>query len=86
MFSVVLNLLCVARSLDRELLTKATPGEPTELIQSLYGHVLLSPDIFEKYNDAILKACFLRAARPSELMYEVDEGLSTQMTEIILLS
>ncbi|MDZ7861563.1 hypothetical protein [Acidovorax sp.] len=83
-FSVVLNLLCVARSLDRELLTKATPGEPTELIQSLYGHVLLSPDIFEKYNDAILKACFLRAARPSELMYEVDEGLSTQMTEIIL--
>ncbi|MFZ2329009.1 MAG: hypothetical protein WAW73_18995 [Rhodoferax sp.] len=83
-FAVVLNLLCASRSTDRELATKAaSPSDLVELTQSVYGHVLISPVTFLNYNDAVLKASVLRAARPSELMYEVDESHSTHMAEII---
>lgn len=83
--TVVLNLLCVARANDRELATKASsPGDLIDLSQSVYGHVLISPATFLNYNDAVLKASVLRAARPSELMYEVDEAYSVQVAEIIL--
>lgn len=81
---MVLNLLCASRSTDRELATKAaSPSDLVELTQSVYGHVLISPVTFLNYNDAVLKASVLRAARPSELMYEVDESHSTHMAEII---
>jgi hypothetical protein len=84
-FAVVLNLLCAARSLDRELAVKASsPNDLVELSQSVYGHVLISPQTFLNYNDAILKACVLRAAKPSELMYEVDEVYSMEVAEIVL--
>lgn len=84
-FTVVLNLLCVARSNDRELAAKlAAHDDLINLSQSVYGHVLVSPATFLNYNDAILKASVLRAAKPSELMYEVDEAFSTQIAEIIV--
>lgn len=54
------------------------------LAQSVYGHVLVDPITFLNYNDAILKASVLRAAKPSELMYEVDEIYSSQVAEIVL--
>lgn len=83
-FAVVLNLLCVARSNNRELATKASSsGDLVDLSQSVYGHVLISPETFLNYNDAVLKASVLRAAKPSELMYEVDEAYSVQVAEII---
>jgi hypothetical protein len=84
-FAVVSNLLCVARSNNREL--GAKPGSPEEVLslaQSVYGHVLVDPITFLNYNDPILKASVLRAAKPSELMYEVDEIYSSQVTEIVL--
>uniref|UniRef100_UPI0040398EAE hypothetical protein n=1 Tax=Variovorax sp. BK018 TaxID=3450241 RepID=UPI0040398EAE len=84
-FAVILNLLCAARSADRELAVKAKAGsELLTLTQSVYGHVLVSPETFEKYNDAILKACILRAAKSSELRYDVDEHYSSQIFEIVL--
>jgi hypothetical protein len=83
-FAVVLNLLSAARSGDRELGTKATSSSDiVELTQSVYGHVLIHPLTFLNYNDAVLKASVLRAASPSELMYEVDENHSTHIAEII---
>lgn len=84
-FTVISNLLCVARSNNREL--GAKPGSSEEVIslaQSVYGHVLVDPITFLNYNDSILKASILRAAKPSELMYEVDEIYSSQVTEIVL--
>jgi len=83
-FSVVSNLFAVARTGDRELTKKASNSEIVELAKSVYGHVLLAPDSFMKFNDAVLKACLLRAARTSELMYEVDETHSIRMSEIVL--
>ena len=83
-FTVVMNLLCAARSNDRELGAKETSKDVLELAHSVYGHVLIHPSTFLNYNDAILKASVLRAARPSELMYEVDENYSRQMTEIVM--
>ncbi len=83
-FAVVMNLLCAARSNDRELGAKETPKDVLELAQSVYGHVLIHPSTFLNYNDAILKASVLRAARASELMYEVDENFSRQMAEIAI--
>lgn len=83
-FAVVSNLFAVARSNNRELVHKAAMAEVLELAQSVYGHVLLNPDSFMTYNDAVLKACLLRAARPSELMYEVEPAYSVRMSEIVL--
>lgn len=84
-FTVILNLLCVARSNNRELGAKPVSSEEVlSLAQSVYGHVLVDPITFLNYNDPILKASVLRAAKPSELMYEVDEIYSSQVAEIVL--
>lgn len=53
------------------------------LAQSVYGHILLSPDAFTTFNDSVLRACLLRAARKSDLMYEVDHGYSNRIREIV---
>lgn len=83
-FAVVSNLFATARSNGRDLSQKAAPNTVLELAQSVYGHVLLSPESFVTYNDAVLKACLLRAARPSELLYEVDPAFSDRMAEVVL--
>lgn len=78
-FGVVSNLFAAARTMGRELHVKPKSGEIVELVHSVYGHVLLDPESFATFNDAVLKASLLRAARPSELMYEVDEAHSGTM-------
>jgi hypothetical protein len=83
-FAVVSNLFAAARSNGRELTKKASANEIVELAQSVYGHVLLTPESFVTYNDAVLKASLLRAARSNELMYEVDAAYSVRMSEIVL--
>lgn len=83
-FAVVSNLFASARSNNRELTNKASQNSVLELAQSVYGHVLLSPESFMTFNDAILKASLLRAARQSELMYEVEVAYSVRMSEIVL--
>lgn len=84
-FAVICNLFATARTTNRELTQKATSTEILELAHSVYGHVLLSPESFANYNDPVLKASLLRAARRSELMYEVDATLSVRMAEIVLV-
>ena len=46
--------------------------------------VLLSPEIFSRYDDGIIQGAFLRAALPAELDYTAHENYSTSMADIIL--
>jgi len=46
--------------------------------------VLLSPEIFSRYDDGIIQGAFLRAALPTELDYSAHETHSASMTDIIL--
>lgn len=80
-FTVVCNLFAAARSGSNDLNKKP----PLAVLgQSVYGHELLTPESFVTFNDGVLKASLLRAARTSEMMYEVDARYSTRMAEIVL--
>lgn len=46
--------------------------------------VLLSPEIFSRYDDGIIQGAFLRAALPTELDYCAHETHSASMADIIL--
>jgi hypothetical protein len=46
--------------------------------------VLLTPDVFSRYDDGIIQAAFLRAALPTELDYSAYETYSAAMADIIL--
>ncbi|WPN25350.1 hypothetical protein [Pseudomonas marginalis] len=46
--------------------------------------VLLSPDVFSRYDDGIIQSAFLRAALPTELDYSAHEIYSAAMADIIL--
>lgn len=45
--------------------------------------VLLSPEVFSRYDDGVIQAAFLRAAHPAELDYREHEGYSLAMADII---
>lgn len=46
--------------------------------------VLLSPEVFSRYDDGIIQGAFLRAALPTELDYSAHESYSASMADIIL--
>jgi hypothetical protein len=46
--------------------------------------VLLTPEVFSRYDDGIIQGAFLRAALPTELDYSAHETYSTSMADIIL--
>lgn len=46
--------------------------------------VLLSPEVFSRYDDGIIQGAFLRAALPTELDYSANETHSASMADIIL--
>lgn len=46
--------------------------------------VLLTPDVFSRYDDGIIQSAFLRAALPTELDYSAHETYSAAMADIIL--
>lgn len=83
-FAVVSNLFAAARSGSNDLTKRPQGVDAVPLSQSVYGHILLTPEAFMTFNDSILKASLLRAARKSDLMYEVDTGYSKRMSEIVL--
>jgi hypothetical protein len=83
-FAVVSNLFAAARAGSNDLTKKPSGTNAVALTQSVYGHILLTPESFMTFNDGVLKASLLRAARKSDLMYEVDSGHSTRMSEIVL--
>lgn len=45
---------------------------------------ILAPGNFERYNDPVIRACMLRAARFSELDYSAEKTLSSVVQEIII--
>lgn len=45
--------------------------------------VLLSPDVFSRFDDGVIQAAFLRAALPTELDYRAQEVHSLSMADII---
>ncbi|EIZ1004518.1 hypothetical protein MOU95_000605 [Vibrio vulnificus] len=53
-------------------------------LATTYHSTLISPVCFDRFNDGVIQACLLRAARPIELNYGVDEIYSRQMTDIIV--
>lgn len=84
-FTVVANALACVRADNRGLVARgASQAGPALWSSNVYGHVLVCPSNFSTYNDAILRAAFLRAATPSELLYSVDEECSGAMLNIIL--
>lgn len=83
-YAVVANILACARSDNHGLTSKPTRSGVTTWSSSVYGHVLVCPSNFAIYNDAVLRAAFLRAASPSELLYSMDEECSTEMLNVIL--
>lgn len=83
-FAVMSNLFAADRCGSNDLTKKPQGVDAVPLTQSVYGHILLTPEAFMTFNDGILKASLLRAARKSDLMYEVDAGYSKRMSEIVL--
>jgi hypothetical protein len=83
-FAVVSNLFAADRCGSNDLTKKPQGVDAVPLTQSVYGHILLTPEAFMTFNDGVLKASLLRAAWKSELMYEVDAGHSKRMSEIVL--
>jgi hypothetical protein len=55
----------------------------TAWIQREHQRVVLSPHNFARFNDGVVQASLLRAARPSELDYRVDERLSKMMVSVM---
>jgi hypothetical protein len=50
-----------------------------------FDHVrrILSPRCFERFNDGVIQASFLRSAFPSELDYSVDDAAGAEMAEVL---
>ncbi len=40
-------------------------------------------EIFNRFNDGVIQASILRAAKPEEVMYSIDAGLSAEMSGIL---
>lgn len=53
-------------------------------LASTYHTTLISPACFDRYNDGVIQACLLRAAKPSELNYAIDDDFSRKMTDVVL--
>lgn len=84
-FLVVSNLLAVARSNG---LKNGLPEAHHAWAQSVYGQVVIDlptvcPRNLRDYNDAILRASFLRAASKQELNYAVDEECSGEVLDVL---
>lgn len=54
-----------------------------QLKQAIYIRNILSPDNFNRFNDGIIQASLLRAARSEELSYDIDPKISQDMYEIL---
>lgn len=48
-----------------------------------FQQVLLSPEVFSRFDDGVIQATFLRAAVPAELDYRAHETHSLSMSDII---
>lgn len=53
------------------------------LKQSEFVRNVIDPGNFNRFNDGIIQACILRAGKNSELAYHIDDGLSSDMRDIL---
>ncbi|MCJ9673680.1 hypothetical protein [Neorhizobium sp. SHOUNA12B] len=84
-YAIVCNLVATALGLNRDPLASSDISTLRRALEfSVYSEVLVDPNNFMKFNDAVLRASILRAARPSELNYESNLPLSRSVTDIIL--
>lgn len=58
-------------------------SEPPKLQRSAFHQVILSPSTFGRYNDGIIQAAFLRAAKSHELDFSGDRSLSADMARLL---
>lgn len=86
-FAVISNLLAEVRALAYTI-SRGGPSQDevgaNSLRNSIYTQGLISPESFRLYNDPILRGALLRAARPVEMMYQLDEETSREIAEIII--
>ena len=54
--------------------------------QTIYERHIFDPENFNRYNDGIIQASFLRATTNKELNYEIDSNASSLMATIIISS
>jgi hypothetical protein len=59
-------------------------GKPIEGLSSIYHSTLISPASFDRYNDGVIQACLLRAAKPTELNYSIDDDCSRKMADVVI--
>ena len=71
-YFTISNVLNNMRHCDKESLT-----------QSTFVRNLISPSNFNRFNDGIIQASLLRAARAVELNYNLDKSLSLEMKDIL---
>lgn len=69
--SALLNNLRNSKNLNRTL------------EQFEFSRNLLHPENFARFNDGIIQACLLRASKPEELSYKLDEEASTKALSIL---
>ncbi|MFJ7759647.1 hypothetical protein, partial [Pedobacter suwonensis] len=70
----------ILNSLRNNDITAPNSDKPEKsLAQSPFVRNLLDPGNFDRFNDGIIQASILRAARPEELAYHVDQDLSLEM-------
>lgn len=53
------------------------------LKQTVYVRNIIEPGNFNRFNDGIIQASILRAARPEELIYSIDPDLSSEMYGVL---
>jgi len=84
-FALVSNLMASARNDGVSLKALPQSDPPASLwSQSVYGQTLLCPSVFRLFNDAVLRAAFLRAADRTELDYSSDSETSQEISDVIL--
>lgn len=76
-YFTISNILNTLRSNDLTLPKSST--QMKSLGQSPFVRNLIDPGNFDRFNDGIIQASILRAAKPEELAYHIDADLSSEM-------
>lgn len=76
-YFTISNILNTLR--NNEITNPKSSSLTRSLNQSPFVRNLLDPSNFDRFNDGIIQASILRAARPEELAYNIDSELSSEM-------
>lgn len=62
---------------------RSARGEDDSLFQQEHLRKVLSPRCFDRFNDGVIQASLLRAAKLPELDYSIDENISKEMWQVL---